>query len=63
VTLGKDGFNPRSVEILSGQSVVFQCDIAADIQAELVKEEAETPPIDRKRATFRRPAPPRRDAK
>jgi hypothetical protein len=62
VALGKDGFNPRSVEIFSGQSVAFQCDIATDIRAELVKE-GEVPPIDRTRGTFRRPSPPRPDVK
>ncbi len=63
LTLRKEGFDPKSVEIFSGQSVAIQCDIGADIKAELVKEDGDAPPIDRTRATFRRPAPPKREAK
>jgi hypothetical protein len=56
--LHKGGFEPQSAEIASGQSVAIQCEIAADIRAELVKEEGGTPAITRSRASFRRPAPP-----
>lgn len=57
LTLKKSGFEPQSAEIYSGQSVAIQCDIAADIRAELAEEEGGPPAIDRGRATFRRPPP------
>ena len=62
-TLREGGFDPKAIEIFSGQSVAIQCEVGADIRAELVKEDGGAPPIDRKRATFRRPAPRGRDAK
>lgn len=57
VTVRKGGFDPKSIEIFSGQSVVFQIESPAEIRAELIKDEGGPPPLDRKRATFRRPAP------
>ena len=63
ITLRKDGFDPKSVEIFSGQSVAIQCEIGADIRADLIKEDGGAPSIDRTRATFRRPAPPAREGK
>ena len=57
VTFGKDGaYDRRAVELLSGQSVVFQCNAPAHIQAELVKpDEFAGEPIRGARFTQRRP--------
>jgi hypothetical protein len=63
LTLRKEGFDPKSAEIFSGQSVAVHCEVGADIQAELVKEEGGAPAINRTRTTFRRPAPRRGEAK
>ncbi len=53
VTIGKGGaLEPRTVEILAGQSVVFWCTVSASLRIEWVKEEDAGPPIQR-------PWPPR----
>ncbi|GBD09473.1 hypothetical protein HRbin22_01727 [Candidatus Thermoflexus japonica] len=60
VTVGKEGvMEPRVVEILAGQSVVFWCTIPASLRVEWVKamEELE-PPIQRPRLTRRQPRQP-----
>jgi hypothetical protein len=58
IALGKGGFDPKSVEIFSGQSIAIRCDVPAGIRAELVKADGDVPPLERTRATFRRPAAP-----
>jgi hypothetical protein len=63
LTLRKEGFDPKSIEIFSGQSVEIQCEIGADIKAESAKDDGSAPPIDRTRATFHRLVPPKREAK
>lgn len=58
VTVGKEGImEPRGVEILAGQSVVFWCTVPTSLRVEWVKamEELE-PPIQRPRLARRQPA-------
>jgi hypothetical protein len=63
VTVRKDGFNPKTIDIFSGQSVVFQIETAAQIRAELTKDEGGPPPLERTRASFRRPVTREREAR
>ncbi|MEZ4668671.1 MAG: hypothetical protein R3E39_12235 [Anaerolineae bacterium] len=69
VELGKDGFTPKSAQIMAGQSVVFNLTQAARIQVELAKPERpggsdkvrQTYTINRRRPVVEKPASPTKE--